>query len=92
MLLSLIAFASLAAACVVLARQLAGDPARRAWLFSSIATAILVILFFIAADLAASSSPNASAGLFQRLSIIIGWVWVALLALRLMSQKAPVSR
>lgn len=91
MLLSLIAFASLTAACFVLARRFAGNPAWRGWTFYSIATGILVAVFFIVTDLVASLDPNGSAGLFQRLSIIIGWGWIALLALRLMSKKAPIS-
>ncbi len=89
-LLSLIAFTSLIAACFVLARRFAGDPAWRGWAFYSIATGILVAVFFIAADAVASPDPNAPAGLFQRLSIITGWGWIALFALRLMSKKRPL--
>ena len=93
MLLSLVAFIALPAACFVLARRFAGDPAWRGWAFYSISTGILVIVFFITTDLvAASLNPNAPAGLFQRLSIIIGWGWIALLAFRLLSKKPPISR
>ena len=92
MLLSLVAFIALPAACFVLARRFAGDPAWSGWAFYSIATAILVIVFFIAADVVASPNPNAPAGLFQRLSIITGWSWIALLALGLMSKKPPIAR
>lgn len=49
-----------------------------------------VVVFFITADLVASQGPNAPAGLFQRLSIITGWGWIVLLALRLMSKKSPL--
>jgi hypothetical membrane protein len=86
--LSLIAFIALPAACLVLARRFAGDPAWRGWAAYSIATAILVVVFFIAADVAANAGPNAPAGLFQRLSIIIGWGWIALVALRLSGKDA----
>ncbi len=82
--LSLIAFVALIAACFVLARRFAGDPAWRGWAFYSIATGVLVAVFFVASDLAASPDPDAPAGLLQRLSIIIGWTWIALLALRLL--------
>ena len=92
MLLSLVAFIALPAVCFVLARRFAGDPAWRGWVFYSIATGILVIVFFITTDLVASLGPNAPAGLFQRLSIITGWGWIALLALRLMSKKPPIGR
>ncbi len=89
-LLSLIAFISLPAACFVLARRFAGDPAWRGWAFYSIATGILVVVFFILTDVVEFLNPNGPAGFFQRLSIIIGWGWIALLAFRLMGKKAPL--
>jgi hypothetical protein len=89
---SFVVFISLPAACFVLARRFAGDPAWRGWAFYSIATGILVVVFFISADLAASPNPNAPTGFFQRLSIITGWGWIALLALRLMSEGFPIDR
>ncbi len=91
MFLSLIAFIALPAACFVLVRRFTGDPAWRGGAFYSLATGILVIVFFILTDLVASLDPNGPAGLFQRLSIIIGWSWIALLAFRLMSKKLVVS-
>jgi len=91
-LLSLVAFASLTAACFVLARRFAGDPAWRGWAFYSLATGILVAVFFIVTDLVASLNPNGPAGLFQRISIIIGWGWVALFAFRLLSKPSPTGR
>ncbi len=87
--LSLIAFIALPAACFVLARRFASDPAWRGWAMYSVVTVILVIVFFVAADVAANAGPNAPAGLFQRVSIIIGWGWVALVALRLLGKGAP---
>jgi hypothetical protein len=89
-LLSLVAFVALTAACFVLARRFAGDPAWRGWAIYSIVSAILVVVFFVAADVAANVGPNAPAGLFQRLSIIIGWGWIALVALRLIGKEAPM--
>ena len=35
---------------------------------------------------------HALVGLIQRLSIIIGWSWISLLALRLMSKGASIDR
>jgi hypothetical protein len=36
--------------------------------------------------------PNSPTGLIQRIGIIVGWGWIALLALRLLSQmRSPVS-
>lgn len=92
-IMSLIAFASLIVACFVLARRFGGDPAWRGWAIYSIATGIAVLVFFIGADVAATSpDPNAPSGLIQRLSIIAGWGWIALVALRLMRREPPVSR
>ena len=91
-LISLVAFASLTAACFVLARRFAGDPAWRGWALYSVATGIVVAVFFVAASAAASPDPSAPAGLLQRLSIIAGWGWLALVALRLSTRPPPVSR
>lgn len=76
----------------MLAPRFAGDSEWRGWAFYSIATGILVVAFFIAADLVASPNPDAPAGLFQRLSIIAGWSWIAFVAIRLLSKKPPISR
>jgi hypothetical protein len=89
-LLSLFVFASLIAACFVLARRFAGDPVWRGWAFYSVATGILVTVFFVVTDVVASL--NGPAGLFQRICIIIGWGWIALFAFRLMSKKSPIGR
>ncbi len=92
MLLSLGAFIALPAACFVVARRFAGDPAWRGWAFYSIATGILVIVFFILTDVVEFLNPNGPAGLVQRLTIIIGWGWIAVLAFGLLSKKPPISR
>lgn len=84
-LLSLFVFASLIAACFVLARREAADPAGRGWAWYSVATGILVAVFFVVTDVVALL--NGPAGLMQRICIIIGWSWIALLAICLMSKK-----
>ena len=89
---SLVGFISLPMACFVLARRFVGDPAWHGWTFYSIATGILVVIFFFATGVAESPNPNAPVGLIQRLSIIIGWGWMALLALRLMRKGTPIDR
>ena len=89
---SLVGFISLPMACFVLARRFAGDPAWHGWAFYSIATGVLIIVFFIATGVAESPNPNAPVGLIQRLSIITGWSWISLLALRLISKGAPIDR
>jgi hypothetical membrane protein len=88
-LLSLFVFASLIAACFVLARRDAADPAERGWAFYSVATGILVTVFFVLTDVVALL--NGPAGLIQRICIILGWSWISLLAIRLMSRPVPIS-
>ncbi len=88
-LASLVAFTSLPAACFVLARRFAHNPAWRGWSHYSISTAMLMSVFVILASLAARFAPNESPGLFQRLSVITGNGWIVLLALRLLRDRMP---
>ena len=86
-----LAFGSLTIAIFVLARRFASDPAWRGWALSSLITGILFVGFFIACLVVAILDqngvlPNAPAGLLERIAIIIGWGWIALLALRLLRQ------
>ncbi|HET7076501.1 MAG TPA: DUF998 domain-containing protein [Chloroflexia bacterium] len=82
-------FAGLPAACLVLARRFAGDPAWRGWAAYSLGTAVLTVGCFVAfAVMAAGSGP---AGLFERLSLSVGLAWVALLAIRLLRAGAAVT-
>ena len=70
-----LAFASLIAACLVVARHFRDDPAWEGWRVYSQATGILVAVLFIEmVDLASSSDPNAPVRLVQRLCIITGGV------------------
>jgi hypothetical protein len=90
------AFGSLAAACFVLAWRFAGDPQWRGWTLFSVATGVLVLLSFVASNASAvlamtGAWPNAPTGLIQRIGIIVGWSWIALLALRLFRAE-PVPR
>ena len=63
----------------MLARRFAGDPAWRGWAPYSVVTGVLVAVFFVA-SLATAPLPGAPSGLLQRLAIIAGWGWIALLA------------
>jgi hypothetical protein len=80
-------FISLAVACFVLARRDAADPAGRGWSWYSLATGLLVaasdVFFFLTFEL------DGPAGLIERIGIIGGCSWIALLAIRLMSKKVP---
>ncbi|HEY7418803.1 MAG TPA: DUF998 domain-containing protein [Ktedonobacteraceae bacterium] len=88
-LLSLIVFATLIAACFVLARRDAANPVGRGWAFYSVATGILVAVFFVLTDVVALL--GGPAGLIQRICIILGWGWLSLLAIRLMNEKTSIA-
>ena len=87
----LVAFASLSAACFVLARRFAAQPAGRGWAVYCTVTGVAVLACFVAASAAFSQQVNALTelgGLFQRAAIVLGWGWVALLAMRLLATLA----
>ena len=92
-----LAFGSLTIAIFVMARRFARDPAWHGWALYSLITGILFVGFFIACLVVAQLDqsdvlPNSPTGLLERISIIIGWSWVALLALRLLRHmRSPVS-
>ncbi|HZU71064.1 MAG TPA: DUF998 domain-containing protein [Ktedonobacteraceae bacterium] len=90
-----LAFGSLAIAIFVLARRFASDPAWRGWASYSLVTGIILVASFIASLTVAvldekGLMPNAPAGLLERIAIILGWGWIALLAIRLLRQM-PLS-
>jgi hypothetical membrane protein len=90
----LVVFFSVALASLIMARRFAGDPRWRGWTAYSIVTGIVVIVFFIASTGASvldenGTLPNSPTGLLQRIAIIVGWGWVALLAIRLLRRRAP---
>jgi hypothetical protein len=90
-----IAFGSLTAAIFVLGRRFLHDRASRTWGWYSLVTGIVLVLSFIAsltlAALAKSGAlPSAPAGFLERVAIIVGWAWVALVALRLLGQDREV--
>ncbi len=87
----LIAFSSLAIAGFVVARRFAGDPDWKGWALYSIITGTLVAVFFIASTAVSALDengilPGSPTGLLQRIAIIAGWSWIALLAIRLLSK------
>lgn len=88
-LLSLFVFISLPAACFVLARRDAADPAARGWARYSVATGLLVVIFVVLTFV--TTALNGPAGLTQRIFLIVGWSWIAVQAIRLMSKKVPLA-
>jgi len=86
-----LAFGSLTLAIFVLARRFASDRQWRGWALYSLITGILFLGSFIAGLAVAVLDqhgvlPNSPAGLLERIAIIIGWGWIALLAIRLLRQ------
>ena len=85
----LVAFCSVAAVCFVMARRFAHDPNWKGWAIYSNVTGAIVIVFFIASTAVSTLDENgvlsgSPTGLFQRMAIIAGWGWIALLAIRLL--------
>ncbi|MBF6086334.1 DUF998 domain-containing protein [Nocardia cyriacigeorgica] len=85
-LLGLVQFTSLPAACFVLARR--GVLGGRGWYRYSVATGVLVPVSYVAFALIAKLAEGGPAGLIERIGIFAGGLWVALLAIRLM-KKPP---
>ncbi len=86
-----IAFGSLTVTIFVLTWRFASDPDWRGWALYSLVTGIILVASFIASLAVAVLDekgilPNAPTGLLERIAIIIGWVWIALLAIRLLRQ------
>ncbi|GLX00425.1 DUF998 domain-containing protein [Microtetraspora sp. NBRC 16547] len=78
---SLLVFAALAGACFVFARRFAGW-GDRGWALYSAATGTLVVIGFFLSGQAFSQAEGLVeiGGLLQRLTIAVGWAWLALLA------------
>ncbi len=93
----LIVFLSVAFACFVLVRYFFHDAHWRGWAAYSILTGLLVLVFFFGSNVTAVLSatrawPNAPTGLLQRVAFLLGWGWIALLALKLYrEQRSKVS-
>lgn len=93
-LAGLVCFVSLTVACFALARRFAGDMRWRGWAAYSILTGIVVVLGFVVSNATSVLDmrgvwPNAPTGLVQRVAIIAGWVWLVLVAGRLLRDMRP---
>jgi hypothetical membrane protein len=81
----------LPAMCFVLASRFAADPQNRGWAAYSRLTGVLILVISIGSLIALPFAYHAGFpvldGLFQRIEIIMGWVWLALTALRLWRQE-----
>jgi hypothetical membrane protein len=92
-LFSTLLFIGLPAACFVFCRRFA-TLGERGWAVYSLLAGLGMLVTFVLAAVGFDQHPSLVnfAGVFQRLSIIIGLTWIALLAFRLMSKKPPIGR
>jgi uncharacterized protein DUF998 len=79
-------FTILPAACFVMAWHFAGEAASHRWVVYSIAVGVALLLLFFG-GFALSSGPQSPIGVYQRVAIITGWTWIALVAWHLL--RAP---
>jgi len=82
-----------AVAAFVVARRFA-IAQRRGWAIYSTVTGLLIVALFIASTAVSVQDElglwsNAPTGLLQRISIVVGWTWIAAFALRLWRGRAP---
>jgi Protein of unknown function (DUF998) len=87
-LAALAAFTSLAAGAFVMAWHFAAEPGSRRWTVYSVSAGALVLAFLVASITASNMDesgtwPNSPTGFFQRVSIITGLTWIAMVALHL---------
>ena len=80
---TLLLFAALFAACLVFARSLATQGESR-WSRYSSATAVAIAVGFVLMFTAFSANNGLTryGGLIQRATIVVGWTWITLLAIR----------
>ena len=81
----LAAFTLLPAAAFVMAWHFAGQKGSGRWAVYSAAVGLLLVVMFIASTTvsamdASGTLPNAPTGFLQRIAIIGGWTWIALVA------------
>ncbi|MFI6287291.1 DUF998 domain-containing protein [Streptomyces sp. NPDC051018] len=88
---SLLAFAALTAACSVFALRFAREGERARAAGSAVAGAVVATAFVLSAmGFDHRAGLAGTAGLFQRLSITVGWCWLSLLALDLLRRDPYV--
>ncbi len=89
---AMVVFFSLPAACFVLARRFRHDRTRRGWAAYSIATGTVVWVLWAGSTILSGdgSAPiDAVVGLVQRVYLIAGFAWIALVAVHL---RTPAAR
>ena len=84
-LAGLAAFTLLPAAAFVMAWHFSGEPGSRRWSSYSAGVGIMIVALFIASTTVSTLDerglwPNAPTGFLQRIAIIGGWTWLAMVA------------
>ncbi len=80
---ALVAFLAIPAACLVLARRFATESGAAFWVPYAVASGVIELTLFFASALAPDQpSLRPIAGLLQRGSIIVGFAWIAMVAVR----------
>lgn len=85
-------FGCLSALCFVVGQRFVRDTGWKGWVLYSRLTGVVVAVFYIATSVVTTLDmngllPGAPGGLLQRISIISGFGWIMLLALRLLRTK-----
>lgn len=85
-LAGLFAFTLLPAAAFVMAWHFAGEPGSQRWTIYSVVIGLLIVGMFMASTAVSTLDqlgtwPNAPTGFLQRIAIIAGWTWIAMVAL-----------
>ncbi len=86
-LAGLAAFTLLPAAAFVMAWHFGGEPSSRRWVIYSLTVGVVIVAMFIASTAVSTMDelgawPNAPTGFLQRIAIITGWTWIAMVAWR----------
>lgn len=86
-------FTSLGVAAFVLARRFAGDPRWKGWVAFSIVVGVVVLASFVGGIVTSVLDqkgiwPDAPNGVIQRVGVVFGWTWIALLAWRLLRAQS----
>jgi len=92
-LLSVPTFVGLPVACFVVARRFAGW-GQRGWAVYSAATGVVFAVGFVLASMAFNQAEGLAelGGLFQRITITVGWSWLTLLAVHLLTGPSEIPR
>lgn len=96
-LAGLLAFTLLPAACVVMAWHFAAEPGAQRWTVYSLVVGVGILLLFIAGNVTSTMDQqgtwhNAPTGYLQRIAIIGGWTWIAMVAFHQLRRAAPSSQ